>query len=126
MSTHRIIARKHAEWLSLIDISGPFLSMPILLESFPQGLEQSSNEGEIRRRAAQAYEEWADNQEGNRPDPAIHLQWLRFLLEEVLEMRRDVILEGQQIPADLYYSAQEHGETLLPHLAIRESANAQP
>src|SRR6266567_195673 len=126
MSTHRIIARKHAEWLSLIDISGPFLSMPILLESFPQGLEQSSNEGEIRRRAAQAYEEWADNQEGNRPDPAIHLQWLRFLLEEVLEMRRDVILEGQQIPADLYYTAKEHGETLLPHLAIRESANAQP
>jgi hypothetical protein len=126
MSTHRIIARKHAEWLSLIDISGPFLSMPILLESFPQGLEQSSNEGEIRRRAAQAYEEWADNQEGNRPDPAIHLQWLRFLLEEVLEMRRDVILEGQQIPADLYYTAKEHGETLRPHLAIRESTNVQP
>jgi hypothetical protein len=126
MSTHRLIARKHAEWLSLIDISGPFLSMPILLESFPQGLEQSNNESEIRRRVAQAYEEWADNQEGNRPDPAIHLQWLRFLLEEVLEMRRDVILEGQQLPADLSHLVKEHGETLRPHLAIRASHERKP
>jgi hypothetical protein len=33
------IARHHAEWLSLLEISGPFLSMPVLLRAFPQGLE---------------------------------------------------------------------------------------
>ena len=33
------IARHHAEWLSLIEISGPFLSMPVLLDIFPQGLD---------------------------------------------------------------------------------------
>ena len=34
------IARHHAEWLSLLEISGPFLSMPVLMRVFPQGLEE--------------------------------------------------------------------------------------
>lgn len=33
------IARHHSEWLSLVETSGPFLSMPVLLRVFPQGLE---------------------------------------------------------------------------------------
>lgn len=33
------IARHHAEWLSLLEITGPFLSMPVLIEAFRQGLE---------------------------------------------------------------------------------------
>ena len=33
------IARHHNEWLSLLEISGPFLSLPVLLRVFPQGLE---------------------------------------------------------------------------------------
>ena len=34
------IARHHAEWLSLIETSGPFLSMPVLMRVFPQGLDR--------------------------------------------------------------------------------------
>ena len=30
----------HHEWLSLIEISGPFLAIPVLKEAFPQGLEE--------------------------------------------------------------------------------------
>lgn len=30
------IARHHAEWLSLIEVSGPFLSLPVLLRVFPR------------------------------------------------------------------------------------------
>lgn len=33
------IARHHAEWLSLLDIIGPFLSTPVLFDAFPQGLD---------------------------------------------------------------------------------------
>lgn len=33
------IARHHSEWLSLVEVSGPFLSMPVLMRVFPQGLE---------------------------------------------------------------------------------------
>ncbi len=30
------IAKHHAEWLSLMEISGPFLSMPVLLDAHRQ------------------------------------------------------------------------------------------
>ena len=30
------VARHHAEWLSLVETSGPFLSMPVLLQAFPR------------------------------------------------------------------------------------------
>ncbi|MGV2340949.1 MAG UNVERIFIED_CONTAM: hypothetical protein LVR18_45520 [Planctomycetaceae bacterium] len=33
------IARHHTEWLSLVPVSGPFLSLPVLLEAFSAGLE---------------------------------------------------------------------------------------
>jgi hypothetical protein len=32
-------ADPHGEWLSLLDVSGPFLAGPVLKEAFPQGLE---------------------------------------------------------------------------------------
>ena len=126
MSTDRMVARKHAEWLSLIEISGPFLSMPVLLEAFPHGLDLKDNDNEVRRRVRLAYDEWIDNQEGSRPDPAIHTQWLRFVLAEVLSLHADAILEGQDIPRDLCYEAKEHGEVLRPLMIIRSPYEQKP
>ncbi|MBP1468451.1 hypothetical protein EYB53_022250, partial [Candidatus Chloroploca sp. M-50] len=76
------IARHHAEWLSLVEVSGPFLSMPVLLRVFPQGLD--AHDAEVSRGVRRALEEWQDNQQGLRPDPAIHTAWVRFVLREVL------------------------------------------
>ena len=28
-------SRHHADWLSLVEVSGPFVSLPVLLEGFP-------------------------------------------------------------------------------------------
>ena len=44
----------HDDWLSLIEISGPFLAVPVLKEAFPQGLEEL--DGTKRKRLRQAYE----------------------------------------------------------------------
>ncbi len=46
-------ARHHAEWLALTEISGPFLSLGVLLQVFPQGLdgEHSSLELSINTQA---------------------------------------------------------------------------
>ena len=54
------VARHHAEWLSLVEVSGPFLSMPVLLEVFPDGLEQRADHRELRARLHMAHEEWLD------------------------------------------------------------------
>ena len=48
----------HDDWLSLIEISGPFLAIPVLKEAFPQGLEEL--DGIKRKRLRQAYEEWRE------------------------------------------------------------------
>ena len=32
-------ARHHSEWMNLVEVSGPFLSLPVLLRVFPQGLD---------------------------------------------------------------------------------------
>ena len=53
-------AHHHAEWLTLVEQSGPFLSLPVLLRVFPQGLD--TVESETRRRLAQAYDEWRASQ----------------------------------------------------------------
>jgi Eco57I restriction-modification methylase/MmeI, target recognition domain/MmeI, N-terminal domain len=110
------IARHHIEWLSLIEVSGPFLSMPVLLQVFPQGLD--AHDPELSRLLRMAYEEWDDNQAGARPDPAIHTQWLRFVLASVLEMPREVLAEGQSLLPGLSANMADEGETLRPDMAL--------
>nr|HMQ55697.1 hypothetical protein [Anaerolineae bacterium] len=109
-------ARHHAEWLSLLEISGPFLSMPVLLEAFPQGLDALDTDYARELRAA--YEEWADNQQGLQPEPAIHTAWIRYVLANTLGLPDKVIAGGQTIPAGLKATVPEHGVTLRPDLVI--------
>jgi hypothetical protein len=84
-------ARHHAEWLSLVEASGPFVSLPVLLEVFPQGLD--AHDPDHMRRLKLAHEEWEDNQQGTRPDPALHRAWIEFVLTETLELPRRSIAQ---------------------------------
>ena len=110
------VTRHHAEWLSLLEVSGPFLSMPVLLKVFPQGLD--AHDPEISRSLRFAYEEWDDNQTGKHPALATHRQFIRFVLTEVLKLPEETIREGQTIPQTLKTFIPEHSETLRPDLAI--------
>ena len=110
------IARNHNEWLSLIEISGPFLSLPVLMRTFPQGLDALDRDGLAELRLA--YEEWLDDQNSLRPSPAIHSVWVRYVLEHVLGFGKSHLLEGPAIPATLQAFVAEQGETLRPDLAI--------
>ena len=118
------IARHHAEWLSLLEISGPFLSMPVLMRAFPQGLDADdpAHAGELRA----AYEEWADNQGGLSPDPAIHTAWIRYVLRQTLELPDELLAERQGIPEGLKATLPEHGETLRPDVMLVAPGTGQP
>jgi len=109
-------SRHHNEWLSLIEVSGPFLSLPVLLRVFPQGLDALDKAQSAEARLA--YEEWVENQSGLRPEPAIHSVWVRYVLERVLGFVGANLLEGPAIPAHLKATIAEHGETLRPDLVI--------
>jgi hypothetical protein len=107
-------ARHHAEWLSLVESSGPFLSMPVLLRVFPQGLDLRD-----ATRAAALRENYEDWLERGRPLLHVHTAWIRHVLENLLEWPADFIAEGQSIPAGLEASQPHFGETLRPDLVLR-------
>jgi hypothetical protein len=111
------MTKHHAEWLSLIDISGPFLSVPALERVFPHGLD--AHDPDHTRLVKVAFEEWENNQQGDRPSPAIHREWINFVLKQTLGLPDEVLAEGQAIPQTLQATIAEHGETLRPDIVVR-------
>ncbi len=111
------IARHHAEWLSLVEVSGPFLSMPVLLKALPQGLD--AHDPDHARSLRLAFEEWADNRDSLRPKPAVHDAWVRFVLGQTLALPDEVLADGQAIPQTIEATVPEHGETLWPDFMAR-------
>ena len=101
------IARHHAEWLSLVEMSGPFLSMPVLMDVFSTGLE--AHDPAHHRLLRLAHEEWED-----KHGPATHNAWIRFVLAKTLDYSPRVLVEGQAIPQTLQAEVAQHHEILRP------------
>ena len=110
------IARHHAEWLSLVEASGPFLSLPVLLKTFPAGLD--AHDSEHLKLLRSAFEEWQNSQFGLKAEPAIHRAWIEFVLKQTLELPNEVLLSGQQIPAGLSVTFAEQNETIRPDWVV--------
>lgn len=84
---------KHAEWLSLIEVSGPFISIGMLDHVFPQGLDAIYPES--KRRIRSAYEEWHEAIDGEDISlPALHHAWCRLVLEDFLEFPPNLMPAG--------------------------------
>jgi hypothetical protein len=113
------IARHHSEWLSLIEVSGPFLTLPVLVRVFPQGLPKVDAKKLGRARAA--YEEWANAQDAKASDAsALHATWVQLVLGELLEFDDQTLRSGDGLPFGLDVPLAEHHETLRPSMAIVE------
>lgn len=113
------VTRHHADWLSLIESSGPFISLPVLMRVFPQGLEpRDPAQGKALR---SAYEEWHDNPGA----PGKQRTWLLYVLTAVLGYPAELITEGQSMPAGMEASMPEMGETLRPDYALVGSAGSE-
>jgi hypothetical protein len=106
------VARHHADWLSLVEVSGPFVSLPVLMRTFPQGLEPRDPAQAKALRAA--YEEYQDNPAA----PGRHRAWIIHVLTDLLGYPEDQMAEGQSLPAGLETTMAEMGETLRPDLAV--------
>jgi hypothetical protein len=112
-------ARHHADWLSLVEVSGPFVSLPVLLRAFPQGLEPRDPAQAKQLRAA--YEDWQDHPTA----PGKQLAWVLHVLCELLGYPANQIAEGQSLPAGLEASMAEQGETLRPDFALISPAGTE-
>lgn len=108
------ISKTHADWLSLVEISGPFVSMPILADLFPQGLDDVP--AELARSLRADFEFWQESTN----DVAVHSAWVRLVLESLLGYSNEVLLSGQAIPAGLKAEFPEHEEVLRPDFVLVE------
>ncbi|HVU67336.1 MAG TPA: restriction endonuclease, partial [Ktedonobacteraceae bacterium] len=119
-------AQQHSTWISLMDVSGAFLSQVVLGKYFAQGLPKAENESQVRRELGQAYEEWLNNRESLQLESAMHQTWLRFVLTEVLEFVPETLLSGQAIPETLSRALPEERETLRPDVVVQSPYEGGP
>ncbi|EGV18835.1 Eco57I restriction-modification methylase domain-containing protein [Thiocapsa marina] len=112
------VTRHHAEWLSLVEVSGPFVSLPVLLRTFPQGLEPRDPVQAKALRAA--YETWQDHPSA----PGQQRAWVLHVLTQLLGYPAGQLAEGQTLPAGLEANMPELGETLRPDFALLGSAGS--
>ncbi|MHB9068765.1 MAG: Eco57I restriction-modification methylase domain-containing protein [Sedimentisphaerales bacterium] len=122
------MARKisqHTEWLSLIEVSGPFLVVSELERVFPQGLDVVETPRRQRLRAA--YEEWCDAVDENDAQLAeLHREWIRLVLSDILEYDGDALIPNEKLDEPLSYVSPEHAGSFSPDFIIRGDSDKKP
>lgn len=113
----------HHDWLNLVEVSGPFLAVPVLRGMFPQGLEALPSG--TSRRLRQAYDEWRDAVDDSASDLSdLHAAWIDEVLNTALEIDETVLCKSATLPEDLKSVMLEHGGTTAPDLAVVNKVNA--
>jgi hypothetical protein len=112
-----VSAAQNIDWLNLVEKTGPFLAVGVLDDAFPQGLEKV--ETRKRQRVRSAYDEWRDAVDEADPQlDALHREWVRLVLEELLEYEPSVLKSGDAIPATLAYREPLTGVEVKPDFAV--------
>ncbi|MEU4083106.1 Eco57I restriction-modification methylase domain-containing protein [Streptomyces aureus] len=109
---------QHQEWLDLTEVSGPFLTMPVLLQAWPQ-LDAVEKEERVRLRARHA--DWQTDTTAGRDE------WVAYVLRSLLEWGDALALragEAEDVP-DLALDrftveVPEHGVRLRADFALAE------
>lgn len=103
----------HADWLRLIDISGPFPSLPVLNRVFPQGLD-ADDDPTLRGDLRVALDELAEDPE----DGDLQGRWLDHVVRILLGYTEEDIRRGERLPVGTRVHLEQHDEWLSPTLAI--------
>jgi hypothetical protein len=110
------VSAKH-EWLNLLEVSGPFLAVPVLREVFPQGLEELETSPAKRLRSA--YEEWRDAVDADDPDlERLHAAWIDEVLRTALEADDQLLKSGKSVPSSASVELPEHDTTIEPEIVF--------
>ena len=108
----RAVAYRHADWLSLVEPSGSFVTIPVLNRVFPNGLDRV----DVTVRASVRQHLPADLR-----DVAATTVWIEWVLSDLLRWGTR-LRSGPAIPAALTHVVAEHHAVLRPDHVLVEPA----
>ncbi|MDA8073382.1 MAG: restriction endonuclease [Actinomycetota bacterium] len=113
MSTR--VTLRHADWLSLVDATGPFLTLPVLRRVWPSGLDRTppGRCAEVREMVA-----------GLGRDDVSRRRFVEWVLRRLLAFG-PTLREGQGVPETLVVPLAEHGVVLRPDFAVVEAQTSR-
>ncbi len=121
-SSFRLRPSSHQEWLSMLEVSGPFLAVSVLEKIFPQGLE--SLETYRKKRIRSAYEEWCDAVEEDDPQlPELHQAWVELVLHELLEYEDSVLKVASD---EFIYNSLDGDGQFKPNFFLKGDGGSAP
>ena len=109
----------HNRWLDMVETSGPFLSIPVLRQTWPAGLDTLDPAERARLRTEHA--EYFDVSASERD----HEHWIRYVLTELLGWGDRVSISSE---ANQQYAVDVpgHGETITPSFVLSGPDGAAP
>ncbi|QSB16686.1 SAM-dependent DNA methyltransferase [Natronosporangium hydrolyticum] len=104
--------QQHLGWLAMVEPTGPFLTLPVLLQVWPT---LDALEPEARDKLRAAHDTWRTDPDGE----ATSLTWIWHVLRNLLDWREDVETDPAEL-ATLAATVAEHEVTLTPSFALVE------
>jgi hypothetical protein len=101
----------HSGWLGLVEVSGPFLSIPVLRRIWPAGLDALDRATRGKLRAEHA--DYFDVPAGDRDQE----HWITYVLGGLLGWG-DLLQWGPAVLGHFTLEVPEHGETVTPAFAL--------
>ena len=104
------VAASHVEWLSLVETTGVFLTVPVVRRVFPDGIGAAADElrSEVRLRL-----------QSGSPTQAWATTWTRWVLRDLLGLK-PALLESQAVPERATHLVPEHGVMLRPEYVVTD------
>ena len=103
----------HIDWLKLIEVSGPFLSVPVLTAEWPD-LEPLDNKDKDRLR--QEHRQWQERPTAHRDG------WIAYVLDDLLGWQGAVQHDDLAPLARLTLDVPEHETAITPSFALTDPA----
>ena len=114
---HAITGRErreaHIEWLKLIEVSGPFLSVPVLTAEWP---DLEPLDGAARDQLRRAHGSWQENPGQNRSG------WIDYVLKDLLGLSDAIERDGLDTFA---FDVPMHEVTITPSFALTDPSSGQ-
>ena len=105
--------RQHRDWLALVEVTGPFLSLPVLRDTWPTLEAIDAAERDALRRS---HVEWRADVAAGQHD------WVEFVLRDLLGWRDDLRWADTADLTALAVDRPEHDTTISPSFVLADPA----